>query len=179
MPAPANGKGGFRKTIEGAERRHAAADMRSRGATWKQVADEYYRGSVGNAHRAVTQFWADLPKETAEEIRSVMLTKLANLEAEVRKVMARRHYVVAEGRIVIDHRADCERLEAYGAAERCTCPKLQDDDPIYRGVDRVRQLVETQLKLIPGLAVPARVEQQVDQTVNYVINADPGELEQL
>lgn len=148
--------------------------MRARGATWKQVADEYFRGNTGNAYKGVRQFWAEQPRETVEEIRSMMVAKIEDLEAEVRAVMARKHYLISEGHIVRHHDPD-----ACDHSSRCGCPAVEDDEPIYRGVDRVRQLVETQLKLIPGLAAPAKVEQQVEGTVSYVIQADPSELEQL
>jgi hypothetical protein len=169
-----NGAGGFRKSIEAAERRRLAAEMRSKGASWQKIADEYYRGNAGNAFQAVKQFWAELPVETVEEIRSAMLAKLDGLETEVRAVMARRHYVISEGHVVRHHTEDCDR------DGRCRCPVIEDDEPIYRGVDRVRQLVETQLKLIPGLAAPSKVEQATTGTVEYKITTvSPDELEQL
>ena len=168
------------KSVDAAERRRLAALLRSRGATWKKVAEEYYRGNVGNAFTGVRQFWAEQPVETVEEIRAAMLAKLDGLEAEVRRVMARKHYLVDKGTVVVEHTQDCN-LENIGERGRpiCGCPRMLDDKPIYEGVDRVRQLVETQLKLIPGLAAPAKVEQQVDSTISYVINATPEELEQL
>jgi hypothetical protein len=173
MPGAVSGPGGYRKTIEAAERRQRAAEMRSKGATWKQVADEYFRGNTGNAWAGVKQFWTEQPRETVEEIRSMMVAKIEDLEAEVRAVMARKHYLISEGHIVRHHGDDCDR------GPRCGCPAVEDDEPIYRGVDRVRQLVETQLKLIPGLAAATKVESTGESTVTYVIQAEPSELEQL
>lgn len=153
--------------------------MRSQGAKWQDIADTHWNGDLGNASRAVKQFWADQPKETVEEIRSAMLAKLEGLEGDVRRVMRRKHYVVAEGRIVIQHQADCEMIVSEGDGRRrvCTCPQLEDDEPIYRGVDRVRQLVETQLKLIPGLAAPKRMEVLTDDDIAAEVERARAELQ--
>ncbi len=176
MPAQArNGKGRYTPDPEVAERRRQSALLRSRGGRWQEIADAYWSGDTGTAVREVKKFWAQQPRETVEEIRAAVLAKLDGLEQDVRKVMARRHYVVAEGHLVRHHTQECD--DAPEA--KCRCPKLEDDAPIYQGVDRVRQLVETQLKLIPGLAVTPRQDVAVDQTVSYVIKATPGELENL
>lgn len=173
MPQASNGLGGYRRTIEAAERRALAAKMRADGVGWQKIADEYYRGNLGNAYKAVKQFWAEQPQETVEEIRATMLAKIAGLEEDARRVMARRHYVVSEGRIIRDHRDDCER-------DQCSCPRLEDDAPVYQGIDRVRALIDTQLKLIPGLAAPTKVDQANTGTVEYKITTvSPEELEQL
>jgi hypothetical protein len=177
-PQP-RGPRGFVPQVETAERRAASAAMRSRGAKWQDIADEHWGGDLGLASRQVKQFWAELPRETVEEIRSSMLAKLEGLESDVREVMRRKHYVVAEGRIVIRHRDDCEMILGEGDGRRrlCTCPKLEDDEPIYRGVDHVRKLVETQLKLIPGLAAPKRVEVLDDDAIRAEIDRARADLE--
>lgn len=151
--------------VDAAERRAASAKMRSAGKGWREIADTHWNGDLGTANRQVKQFWADQPKETVEEIRSTMLAKLDDLEQDVRRVMARRHYVVAEGRIVQNHGSSCLRLPVNGGESMCSCPKLMDDKPIYDGVAQVRQLVETQLKLIPGLAAPKRMEVLTDDGI--------------
>lgn len=177
MPQASNGPGGYRRTIEAAERRALAAKMRADGVGWQKIADEYYRGNLGNAYKGVKQFWADLPKETVEEIRSAMLAKIEGLEAEVREVMARPHYLISEGHIVRNHIVgECD------GGPRCGCPVVLDDEPIYRGVALVFRSVDTQLKLIPGLAAPtaSKVDQTNTSTVEYKITTvSPEELEQL
>lgn len=177
MPQARSGKGKFIPDVEVAERRYDSATMRSKGATWQAIANKHWNGDTGTAARAVKQFWAERPQETVEEIRAAMLAKLDGLEEEVRRVMARRHYVVAEGRIVQNHNpTTCARLEANGYLSTCSCPKLLDDQPIYQGVDRVRQLVETQLKLIPGLAAPKRMEVMTDDLIADEIQRARDEL---
>jgi hypothetical protein len=171
--------GKFVPQVDTADRRRLSAEMRSRGCGWREIADAHWRGDASTASREVKRFWADLPRETVEEIRATMLAKLDGLERDVREVMRRKHYVVAEGRIVIQHREDCEMIVSEGDGRRrlCTCPKLEDDKPIYDGVDHVRKLVETQLKLIPGLAAPKRVEMLDDDAIRAEIDRARADLE--
>jgi hypothetical protein len=145
--------------------------MRARGTKWQDIADAHWGGDLGLANRQVKQFWADLPKETVEEVRAMMLAKLDGLEQDVRAVMARRHYVIAEGHVVRLHGEGCS------GGPRCGCPVLEDGKPIYDGVNAVRQLVETQLKLIPGLAAPKRVEMLDDDAIRAEIDKARAELE--
>jgi hypothetical protein len=162
-PAPKGPGGKFVPQVDAAIRREASARMRSRGVGWKEIADTHWNGDLRTASKQVKQWWADQPKETVEEIRATMLAKVDALEQEVRRVMAKRHYVVAEGRIVIDHITGCAARKGFPCDHGC--PRLVDDRPIYEGVDRVRQLVETQLKLIPGLAAPKRMEVLTDDAL--------------
>lgn len=162
-PQPQGARGGYVPQVEAAERRAAAARMRSAGKRWQEIADTHYNGDLGTASKQVKQFWADQPKETVEEIRSAILAKIDNLEQDVRRVMAKPHYVVAEGRIVVNHKPDCNARKGLSCSEKC--PRLIDDKPIYDGVEAVRKLVETQLKLIPGLAAPKRLEVMTDDLI--------------
>jgi hypothetical protein len=176
MASVRDGRGRFVPQIETAERRAASAVLRSEGKTWQAIADAHWNGDVGTAFREVKKFWAAQPRETIEEIRATMVAKLDGLETTVREVMRRKHYVVAEGRIIRDHQEDC--LGALnGDWSACRCPKLEDDEPIYRGVDHVRKLVETQLKLIPGLAAPKRVEMLDDDAIRAEIDRARADLE--
>lgn len=180
MPSErSKGTGRFVKTFEAAERRRLAAEARSRGVKWQDIADQWYRGDLRNAGAAVSQFWAEQPRQTVEEIRTAMVAKLEGLEELARGVMARPHYVVAEGRIVVEHRDDCEMIVTTGDGRPrvCRCPKLIDDKPIYDGIDKVRQLVETQLKLIPGLAAPKRMEVLDDDAIAREIELARADLQ--
>lgn len=151
--------------------------MRSAGKGWQEIADTHFNGDLGTASRAVKKFWTDQPKETVEEIRSAMLAKLEGLEQDVRKVMAKRHYVVAEGRTVQNHGSTCLRLPINGGESMCSCPKLIDDKPIYDGVESVRKLVETSIKLMPGVAAPTKTEVSItDDTLASEIERLRAEL---
>lgn len=175
-PKGRSGRGKFLPDVDVAARRNDSARLRSQGVTLQAIADLHWNGDKGTANREIKRFWADQPKETVEEIRSAVLAKLDGLEQDVRRVMAKRHYVVAEGRIVVHHNSTCERILVNGGDDRCSCPKLVDDKPIYDGVAQVRALVETQLKLIPGLAAPKRMEVLTDDAVADEIERARAEL---
>lgn len=160
--------------VDTAERREKSARMRSAGKGWREIADAHWGGDTGLASRQVKQWWADQPKETVEEIRSAILAKIDNLEQDVRRVMAKPHYVVAEGRIVVNHKPDCDVRKGLSCSAKC--PRLIDDKPIYDGVEAVRKLVETQLKLIPGLAAPKRLEVMTDDLIAAEIERTRAEV---
>lgn len=131
---------------------------RSKGIRWQTIADEHWNGNIGRAHREVKRYWAEFPKETAEEMRLTILQKFEDLEREVREVMARPHYVVDKGQVVYHPHTD---------------RPLIDDKPIYEGVDRLRNMVETTLKLVPGLAAPKRSTVQLtDDDIDKALNEE-------
>lgn len=175
-PKARDGNGRYLSSIEAARQRGRAARARSQGWTFQRIADEFYNGNRGTAFAEVAKFWADQPRETVEEIRAMMLAKIDDLEQEVRQVMARRHVVVSDGRVMIDHERGCFGLLKGG--DPCSCPPMIDDKPIYEGVAQVRALVETQLKLIPGLAAPKQVEVLTDDDIDRAIAEERAALAQ-
>jgi len=177
-PQVKDAKGFYVPSVDAAERRRLAAEARSQGVTWKVIADTWYKGSTANACREVKKFWAQQPKETVEEIRSAALAKLDGIERLIRSTLRSPHYIVAEGHIVRDHMQEClGRLE--GDWSRCDCPKLIDTKPVLEAADRLMKVIAEQTRIIPGMAAPARMEQQIESTVKYSIEADPEELELL
>lgn len=132
------GTGRFLKRPDTDERRRLSAEMKARGASWKQVADAHWGGDPGLAVREVKRWYASNPSEDVLTQRRIVTDGLDNLEAIVRDVMGRKHYVVGQRGVVLD-----------AAGE-----PLEDDAPIYQGVDRILKIKETLGKFVPGLLAP-------------------------
>jgi hypothetical protein len=95
--------GKFTRTLEGAERDARACEMKSRGASYQQISDSLGYGGRGNAYRAVQAALAEIPLESAEELRRIQLQQLDQLTAEALAVLeAGQPMVTQSGRIVVD-----------------------------------------------------------------------------
>ncbi len=132
------GTGRWVKSADSDERRRLSAEMKARGAPWSQVADAHWSGDRGTAMREVKRWYAQNPSEDVLTQRRIVTDGLDNLEAIVRDVMQREHYVVSQRGVVLD---------AEGKP-------LIDDQPIYQGVDRILKIKETLGKFVPGLLAP-------------------------
>ena len=72
------------RTIENAERRRKALDMRKLGFNYQQIADKYYNGNRGYTYRDIQKAYTDLTEEAAEEVR---LLELERLDLALNKIM--------------------------------------------------------------------------------------------
>lgn len=123
---------------DSAERRRLSVEMLERGATLSEVGRAYWSGDRSTAKREVERWYAENPNPDALTLRRVMTGKLAGLEGIVRDVMAKDHFVVDKGSVVLD----------------ATGQPLIDDKPIYEGVDRILRIGEQLIKITPGVAAP-------------------------
>jgi len=163
---PSRSRGKFVPDPDSAERRALAAKLRARGIPWKEVAAQCGYASEGAAYTAVQQFYTDQPKQTIAEIRQELRDKLEGLEGELREVIARPHYVVARGEF------GPELVEKDGEY-------LIDDAPVINAVDKIRALVETQLKFMPGVASATKVQVITDDDVADALAEERAELDRL
>lgn len=95
--------GRFTRTTEGAERDALACEMKSRGASYQQISDSLGYGGRGNAYRAVQSALAEIPMESAEELRRIQLQQLDHMTTEALAVLeAEQPMVTQAGRVVVD-----------------------------------------------------------------------------
>jgi hypothetical protein len=112
--------GQFMRTIDGAERDAKACEMKARGASYQRISDALAYGGRGNAYRAVQAALAELPHESAEELRRLQLQQLDTLTAEAIAILeADQPLVTQSGRIVVDESGEpvpdlAARLHAIG-----------------------------------------------------------------
>lgn len=156
-----------------AQRRAKAIELKNRGLSWQQVAEQMqpaYNDSEGNPSAAfacvdVTRALKQANKELAmglEEYREAARMRLDGLRRQVFAVLARPHYVLYQGEIV--NGPDGQ--------------PLKDDGVILAAVDRLMRIEERQAK-IDGtdasekltIALDRRVDEETTVVVESILAA--------
>lgn len=123
-----------------AQRRARAIELKNRGLSWQQVAEQMpYLDSEGAPSAAyacvdVTRALKQANKELSmglEEYREAARMRLDGLRRQVFAVLARPHYVLHQGQIVRDEDGN----------------PMRDDGPILAAVDRLLRIEERQAKI--------------------------------
>ena len=137
-PTERGARGRFLKREGSDDRRRMSAELRARGVSWNAIAAAHWGGDRSLAIRETNRWYVDNPSEDVQTQRRIVVDGLENLEAIVRDVMQRRHFVVSQRGVVLDAEGE----------------PLLDDQPIYQGVDRILKIKETLGKFVPGLLAP-------------------------
>lgn len=154
-----------------AQRRAKAIELKNRGLSWQQVAEQVpYLDSDGQPSAAfacvdVTRALKQANKELSmglEEYREAARMRLDGLRRQVFAVLARPHYVMYQGQFVIDEDGN----------------KVRDDGPILAAVDRLMRIEERQAK-IDGtdasekltIALDRRVDEETTVVVESILAA--------
>jgi hypothetical protein len=142
MAGPGRGKNGkFTRSVDTAARDAEAAHLRSRGLSYRQIAEQVGYQDDSGAYRAVQRALVATVTEPAEEVRALALAQLDQLALAALGVLERQHVTVSQGRIV---------------REEDGTPIL-DDAPVLAAIDRLVKIQERRAKLL-GLDAPARHE---------------------
>lgn len=139
-------RGQYARTLEGAERDHEAARLRSRGRSYQEISDALSYGGRQNAYRAVTKLLDSIDVDTRDIATKLQLDHLDMLTQATLDVLERFHYTVSDGRIVY--------LGDKGDSDR---EPLLDDGPVLNAVDRLLKIADRRARLL-GLDAPKRVE---------------------
>lgn len=156
-----------------AQRRAKAIELKNRGLSWQQVAEQMapeYNDTDGHPSAAfacvdVTRALKQANKELAmglEEYREAARMRLDGLRRQVFAVLARPHYVMYQGQFVIDEDGN----------------KVRDDGPVLAAVDRLMKIEERQAK-IDGtdasekltIALDRRVDEETTVVVESILAA--------
>lgn len=152
-----------------AQRRARAIELKNRGLSWQQVAEQLapdYNDTDGSPSAAfacvdVTRALKQANKELSmglEEYREAARMRLDGLRRQVFAVLARPHYVLHQGQFVIDENGD----------------KVRDDGPILAAVDRLLRIEERQAK-IDGTDASERLtialDRRVDEETTVVVES--------
>ena len=103
---------GYTREIDTIKKDHQAAELRVLGLTYQQIGDRlgYSRQA---AYQAVERAIADIPRMATEELRTIELEKLDDLERKLRMILQRKHYKVsASGKVVYDSTANLSPTQA-------------------------------------------------------------------
>lgn len=173
MPPPGSPGNRASNNAERAERRERAVRLSVSGMTYDQIAVELGYASKQAVHRDVKAALAQAIKSqnlAVEELREKH-TRLLNEALEVAyRIMNEQHLAHGNGRLV---RREVEQED--GSVELVD---VIDNGPNLAAADRLVKISESQRKLW-GIDAPAKVEALHEGTINYVINAEAGELDQL
>lgn len=152
-----------------AQRRARAIELKNRGLTWQQVAEQmapHYNDTDGHPSAAfacgdITRALKQANKELSmglEEYREAARLRLDGLRRQVYAVLARPHYVLYKGEIV--HGPDGE--------------PMKDDGVVLACIDRLQRIEERQAK-IDGTDASEKLtialDRRVDEETTVVVEA--------
>lgn len=154
---PRSGRGRFTRSIDTAQRDADACRLRTRGATYQQIADQLGYANRGDAHHAVSRALKAAVAEPADEVRALELARLDAMYEAAMGVLERRHVTVSNGRVIT---LDNEPLE--------------DDAPVLQAIDR---LLRIQARRAALLGLDAEKKVNLSGGVRYeVVGIDPADL---
>jgi transcriptional regulator with XRE-family HTH domain len=149
-----DGNGRFERTAETAARDAEAARLRSRGLTYRQIAEQLGMAGPGKAHEAVKRVLAETVGEAAEDLRLVELERLDQMYQATLKVLEAEHYAVSHGKVIY----------LDGSSE-----PLTDNGPVLQAVDRLLKIQERRAKLL-GLDAPTKANVTVSDAMTEEIS---------
>ena len=150
-----------------AQRRAKAIELKNRGLSWQQVAEQVpYLDTEGNPSAAaacvdVSRALKQANKELSmglEEYREAARMRLDGLRRQVFAVLARPHYVLHAGQIVRDDDGN----------------PMRDDAPVLAAVDRLLRIEERQAKIDGTDAsekLTVALDRRVDEETAVVVEA--------
>jgi hypothetical protein len=150
------GDGKWVRTIETAEREAKAAQLRSRGMSYRQIAAEL-GVDTHTAHNDVQSALAAIVAEPAAAAQALELERLDAMYARALQVMEAHHVTVSNGRVVtLDD------------------SPLPDDGPVLAAINTLVRISESRRKLL-GLDSP--VKTQISGGLTYeVVGVDTAAL---
>jgi len=177
------GNGRFTASIKTAARDFEAAEMRVRGRSLQQIADELGYASRGHAHNGIMRAFAALPSDEAEDAKRLDLERIDRLIARAWDVMERAHVAWSNGQVVRRRTGEYEldgegfeRLDDKGNRIPLY-EEVLDDGPLLSAIDRIERLIGRRARIF-GYEAPARsrVEVVTPETVEAHIAALESEL---
>ncbi|MFI1728192.1 hypothetical protein ACH40E_02915 [Streptomyces acidicola] len=156
-------RGHYVRTPETAARDARAAELRTQGLTFQQIADELGYTHKQSAADACRRALRDIVKGPAEKLLALHVERLETLYEKALEVLEADHVVVSHGKVVT--MADPETGEEK---------PLKDNGPKLAAIREARATMESFRKLM-GLDQPTQVS--VSGAVRYeVVGVDPTDL---
>ena len=136
------------KTIRREERIERELELRRRGLTYEQIAEQVGIANKGTVYRdimAALKRQAERNDGKAAELRALELGKLDDLERAAQRVLTARHVTVNNGKVIYDPTA-------------ADHTPMLDDEPVLRAIATLLRIAERRARLL-GLDAPAKLEQ--------------------
>lgn len=163
---PRDPRGRLVPSLKSTERDARAADLRSKGRSYQQIADELGFCDRGEAHHAVDRALTAIVREPARAVLhfelerlDAELGRLDAMEAKVRKVLEARHITVNNGRVIL---------------HPDTNEPMEDDAPVLQAVDRLLKIEDARRRNGERRAKLTGIEAavKIDATVHEVTQQD-------
>jgi len=160
----ANGR--YVRTPETAARDARAAELRAKGWTYREIANELGYAQRRSVYEAVQRVLKEVIKEPAEAVLhfelerlDAELVRLDTLEAAARKVLTSRHIMVNNGRVILHPGTD---------------EPMEDDAPVLQAIDRLVKIEDARRRNGERRAKLTGIEAavKVDATVHEVSQED-------
>lgn len=163
--------GKFARTPDTAERDAEAARLRTRGLTYRAIAEQMGYASPSSVHDAVKRCLDAIVEEPGQEVRRLELERLDDMYAAVMAVLEREHITISQGRIVRKRVLDENGDPTIVATDRDGKPvfreeEILDDAPVLAAVDRLLKIMERRAKLT-GLDAPVKAD--IGGTLKYEV----------
>lgn len=177
------GDGRFVPSIKTAARDFEAAEMRVRGRSLQEIADELGYASRGHAHNGIMRAFAALPSDEAEDAKRLDLERIDRLIAKAWEVMEREHAAYSNGQVVRRRTGEYEmdddgfeRLDDKGNRIPLY-EEVLDDGPLLAAIDRIERLIGRRARIF-GYEAPARsrIEVITPETIEAHIAALEADL---
>ena len=160
------GKGRFTPSVQTAARDYEAAELRVKGRTLQEIADELGYASRGHVHDGITRAFQSLPTEDAKQAKQLDLARIDRLIAKAWDVMEREHVAYSNGQVVRcrtgKYETDddgLERLDDKGN-RMPLYEEVADDGPLLAAIDRIEKLIARRDRII-GYGAPTRTRIEV------------------
>ena len=148
----------FERTLETAERDAEIARLRGTGMTYQQIGDRL-GVSKQTAYEGFRRALKDIVREPTQETIDLELDRLDLLWRTALTVMAGRHVMAQNGRIVRDDKGE----------------PIEDPRPHLAAIDRALKVMERRARLL-GLDAPTRVDARITDSLDAQIERLAAEL---
>lgn len=156
-------KGHYVRTPAQATKDAQAAELRTQGLTFQEIADELGFSDRSSARQACRRALREIVHGSAEKLLALHVDRLENLYEAAVEVIEAEHVVVSHGKVVT--MVDPETHEEK---------PLKDNGPKLAAIREARSTLESFRKLM-GLDQPTQVS--VSGAVRYeVVGVDPADL---
>jgi hypothetical protein len=159
--------------------------LRVRGKTWQQIADEVGYSHPASAATAVREYFTSYPSPHVEELRAIENLKLDEREQDLLKVLVAEHIVIQQGRVVtrfVGWMTGDDGQVMFDSDGKMV-PKLEeivDHDPILRVVNMLLAVYTRRAKLNGLDAMPDKkddedgsVDAEIVELVQAMVEAGP------
>lgn len=168
-----------RRKAEAAHRHARALELRAKGLTYQQIANEMGVNTPQAVRSMIQKAFKDLLAEPQQAVINLEQARLDMLWNKAMDVLDAKHLAIHQGQAIIDPTKEIQIDEATGKPIITEEALLRDNEPVLKAIQTLLKVAERRAALL-GLDAPKRTEVSgfngepltpPSITVNFV---DPG-----